>query len=179
MLEKIPATVLAKAAQIKLAIFDVDGVLTDGRLYLDDQGVGHKAFHVHDGQGMKMLMQTGVQIAVISSGYATAVNHRMANLGVTDVYQGQKDKRKAFEELLRKYQLRDDQIAYVGDDLPDIPLIRRAGLGVTVPNAVPMMREYAVWVTQIGGGLGAVREVCELIMQSQQTYNQALQAYLE
>lgn len=178
MLVKFPEQVLEKAARVKLAIFDVDGVLADGHIYLDDHGVGFKAFHVHDGVGIKMLQKSGVPIAIISSGDAPNVTRRMANLGVTEVYQGQENKQEAFDKLLQKYQLEAVQVAYMGDDLPDISLIRRAGFGISVPNAASIVREYADWVTQFSGGHGAVREVCELIMHAQNTYQAVLQSYL-
>lgn len=178
MLVKFPAPILEKAARVKLAIFDVDGVLADGHIYLDDHGVGLKAFHVHDGIGIKMLQKSGVQIAIISSGDAPNVAKRMSNLGVADVFQGQENKQQAYNELLNKYHLSNDQVSYMGDDLPDIALIQRAGFGISVPNAVPIVREYADWVTQFAGGHGAVREVCELIMHAQNTFETVLQSYL-
>lgn len=175
----VPIEVIKKASIIKMAIFDVDGVLTDGHIYLDDQSVGHRAFHVHDGLGLKLLMKSGVQVAIISSGDAPSVTRRMEILGIKTVYQGQEDKRIAFQELLLKFQLMAEQICFVGDDLVDLPLIRAAGLGIAVASAVPTVKQYADWITNAAGGFGAVREISELIMRSQDTLNTVLQDYLK
>lgn len=179
MPSEIPVNILQKAANIKLAIFDVDGVLTDGHIYLDDQSIGHKAFHVHDGLGLKLLMKTGVHVAIISSGDAPSVARRMEMLGITAVYQRQDDKRKAFQELLNKENLNAEQVCFVGDDLIDIPLIRSAGLGIAVASAVPIVKQYADWVTNTPGGFGAAREICELIMCAQNTFENILQEYIK
>lgn len=170
--------VLIKAAKIKLAIFDVDGVLTDGRLYFDPHGNEYKVFYVHDGLGFKLLKQSGVEVAIISSRNSSIVNLRMQNLGINHVYQGQEDKTKAFADLLVKLKLLPEQIAYVGDDLPDLPLIIRAGLGICVANAHALLKQHATWQTQAKGGKGAAREVCELIMEAQGTLQVAYEKYL-
>ena len=158
---------LKKAARIKLIIFDVDGVLTDGKLYFDSKGREQKVFHVHDGLGIKLLQQSGVKVAIISSRNSTAVKKRMKNLGIEHIYQGQENKSIAFANLTKKLQVSPEQIAYVGDDLPDLPLICKVGLGIAVANAVPLVKQYAYWQTHAKGGEGAVREVCEIIMQAQ------------
>ncbi len=169
--------ILKKAAKVKLAIFDVDGVLTDGRLYFDASGVEFKVFYVHDGLGFKLLKQSGVEVAIISSRTSSIVTSRMKNLGVDQVYQGQEDKTKAFAELLTKFNLVPEQIAYVGDDLPDLPLILQAGLGICVANAHSLLKQHAHWQTLAKGGDGAAREVCELIMEAQGTLQAAYEQY--
>lgn len=178
-LSEIPAEIRQKASLIKMAIFDVDGVLTDGHIYLDDQSVGHKAFHVHDGMGLKLLMKSGVHVAIISSGDAPSVARRMEMLGITAVYQHQEDKRIVFQELLEKNRLTSEQVCFVGDDLVDLPLIRTAGLGIAVSSAVAIVKQHADWITHAAGGFGAVREISELIMHSQNTLNTVLQDYLK
>jgi len=174
----ISPEITEKAEHIKLVIFDVDGVLTDGRLHLGPQGEEHKIFHIHDGLGIKLLQQTGVKVAIITSRQSTAVQQRMLHLGVQYVYQGMTDKRPAFKELTTKLQLADEEVAYVGDDLPDLPLVRCAGLGIAVANAHPLVKQHANWVTQTAGGAGAVREICEFIMQAQGNLETIYQHYL-
>ncbi|HKK06519.1 MAG TPA: 3-deoxy-manno-octulosonate-8-phosphatase KdsC [Gammaproteobacteria bacterium] len=170
--------ILARAAQIKLVVFDVDGVLTDGSLFLGDDGQEYKAFHSRDGHGMKMLQQSGVEIAVITGRSSQVVNHRMHNLGVRHVYQGRLEKRPAFEDLLAKLSMDPAQTAYVGDDVVDLPVMRLAGLAVAVQDAHPLVKQHAHWQTPSGGGRGAAREVCELIMEAQGTLQGQLQHYL-
>jgi len=168
-----------RAARIRLAIFDVDGVLTDGSLYIDADGRELKAFHSRDGHGMKMLMDSGVEIGIITGRTAAVVDHRMASLGVRHVYQGQKEKLPAFNELLDKLGLSVNEVAYVGDDVVDLPVLRRVGLAVTVPEAHALVHEHVHYVTSLAGGRGAVREVCELIMAAQGTLTDRLQRYLD
>jgi 3-deoxy-D-manno-octulosonate 8-phosphate phosphatase (KDO 8-P phosphatase) len=168
-----------RAAGIRLVIFDVDGVLTDGSLYIDADGRELKAFHSRDGHGMKMLMDSGVEIGIITGRTAAVVDHRMASLGIRHVYQGQKEKLPAFNELIGKLGLAVDQVAYVGDDVVDVPILRRVGLAVTVPEAHDLVHEHVHYVTSLGGGRGAAREVCELIMAAQGTLADRLQRYLD
>lgn len=170
--------IVAKAKKIRLLILDVDGVLTNGILYYSPQGADLKTFHVHDGQGMKLLQQAGIPIAIITSRHSPMVTKRMQELGVEFVYQNQHDKSRAYEELKQTLQVSDAEIAYVGDDLPDLALIRRVGLGITVADAPTIMHEFAHWVTQKNGGHGAVREVCDLIIRAQNNYQHVIQAYL-
>jgi 3-deoxy-D-manno-octulosonate 8-phosphate phosphatase (KDO 8-P phosphatase) len=153
-----------RAAEIRLVVFDVDGVFTDGRLYYGADGENLKVFHVHDGQGIKRLLRQGVEIAVISGRDSAAVTRRMQDLGIRHVFQGDEDKLPLFEKLLAKLALDAQQTACVGDDLPDVPLLERAGLAVAVANALPAVRERAHYVTRAEGGRGAVREVCDLIL---------------
>jgi len=170
--------ILARAAQIKLVVFDVDGVLTDGSLFLGDDGQEYKAFHSRDGHGMKMLQRTGVEIAIITGRSSQVVNHRMHNLGVRHVFQGRLEKLPAFEELLATVSIEPVQAAYVGDDVVDLPVMRAAGLAVAVQDAHPLVKQHAHWQSPSGGGRGAAREVCELIMEAQGTLQGQLQHYL-
>lgn len=153
-----------RAARVRLVVFDVDGVFTDGRLYYGAEGEQLKVFHVHDGQGIKRLLAAGVSVAVISGRDSAAVDRRMRDLGIQLVFQGHEDKLPVFERLLRQLGLSADQTACVGDDLPDLPLLERVGLAVAVPNAVPAVLAKAHVLTRAAGGLGAVREVCDLIL---------------
>ncbi|WP_049621655.1 KdsC family phosphatase [Frateuria defendens] len=166
-LSDLPADVLARAARIRLAVFDVDGTLTDGRLWYGEDGHEAKIFHVHDGLGLKRLQANGVQVAICSARISHPVTLRMEELGIAHVYQGQGDKRATLEELLDALGLAPEQAAFVGDDLPDLPPMRLAGLAVAVANAHPWVSEAAHWQTRLPGGHGAVREVCDLIIQAQ------------
>lgn len=160
------STVRKKAALVRLAVFDVDGVLTNGRIIYDDSGQELKAFHVQDGLGLKMLMQNGCEVAVITSRISTIVAARMAELGVRHVYQGQADKRACLLSLAKELDLDRDAIAYTGDDLIDLPAMRQCGLAVAVANAHPFVKANADWTTMLAGGSGAVREICDLILQA-------------
>lgn len=170
--------VLVRAAAIRLAIFDVDGVLTDGTLFFDLQRVEYKAFHTRDGLGIKLLRESGVEVAVISGRESEIVRRRMESLGVRHCFQGFEDKLEAFGRLQADLGLADAQIAHVGDDLPDVPLFRRAGLAVAVADAHPMAAEQAHWLTARTGGNGAAREVCDLIMHAQGTLDLAMARFL-
>lgn len=161
--------ILEKARQIKLVIFDVDGVLTDGSLFLGDDGQEYKAFHAKDGLGMKLLQASGVEIGIITARTSKLVEHRMHSLDIKHVYQGQLDKRKAFDTLLAKLELKHEQVAYVGDDVIDLPVMRQAGLAIAVQDAHPLAKQHAHWQTPHDGGKGAARDVCELIMEAQGT----------
>lgn len=156
--------VLARAAKIKLLISDVDGVLTDGHIYMGAQGEAFKAFNILDGFGIKALQDAGISFAVITGRQSEIVAVRMRELSVRYVFQGQGDKVAAFDTLRTQLRLAEDQIAHIGDDLPDLPLIRRVGLGVAVANAYPTLKEAAHYVTRAEGGRGAVREICDLIL---------------
>jgi 3-deoxy-D-manno-octulosonate 8-phosphate phosphatase (KDO 8-P phosphatase) len=170
--------VIEKAKQIKLVIFDVDGVLTDGGLILGESGNEYKIFHVRDGQGLVMLKDTGIKIAVITARSSGIVAERMATLGIEYVFQGQHDKGKAVSELMAKLEVSKEQTVYVGDDFIDLPAMQRVGLSIAVADAHPLVKEKAHWSTANRGGRGAVREVCELIMQAQGTLQTAIEHYL-
>ncbi len=156
-----------RAAQIRLLVLDVDGVLTDGRLYFSAEGEALKVFHVRDGAGIVQLRKAGIQVAIISGRNAAAVSTRMAELGVLHVQQGIHDKQAALQQLLASLRLSPQNLACVGDDTPDVPMLQMAQLAVAVADAHPAVRAAAHYVTQAPGGLGAVREVCDLILQAQ------------
>lgn len=151
-------------AGVRLVAFDVDGVFTDGRFYLSDDGVESKAFHTQDGYGVRRLLEAGIHVAVISGRRSGAVEKRMAELGVEHVVQGCKDKVKALSELCDKLGIELSDCAYAGDDEPDLPLLAAVGHAIAVANAVPAVREHCDFTTRASGGAGAVREICELVL---------------
>ena len=156
--------ILEKAARVRLVIFDVDGVLTDGGLHFDAQGGEGKIFHSRDGHGMKMLQESGVEIAVISGRSSESVQRRMMGLGIRHVYQGQQEKLPAYRAVLKELNLTSDQVCFVGDDVVDLPVMLQVGLAVAVQDAHPLVKKHAHWQTSATGGRGAARDVCELIM---------------
>ena len=174
----LPTDIRERAARVRLAIFDVDGVLTDGRLIYAADGHELKAFHVHDGLGLKRLLANHVEVAVITSRMSMLVTERMAELGVAHVYQGQDDKLACFEQLLHALKLAPDEVAYTGDDLPDLAVMQRVGLAIAVANAHPWVRERSHWRTRLSGGAGAVREVADLIPGAQGKAEAELAAFL-
>ena len=174
----IDKELMQRAAAIKLVLFDVDGVLTDSSLFIGDDGQEYKAFNSKDGLGIRMLQDSGVEVGIITGRTSDVVRHRMKNLGVTHLYQGQTHKLPAYEKILAELGLGPEQTAYVGDDVVDLPILRRAGLSVVVADAHPLAKRHAHWETQFGGGRGAAREVCELIMEAQGTLDQQTEAYL-
>ncbi len=171
--------IIEKARKLKLLILDVDGVLTDGRLFFDDQGKEYKCFHARDGHGIKLLRQSGVEVAAISGRRSNSVAIRMKNLGVEHLYQGHEDKVAAFNKIIQALSIKPEQAAHVGDDLIDLPIMTRVGLSIAVSDANFAVKEYADWCTETPGGLGAVREICDFIMQSQGTFDAVLQSYLQ
>ena len=170
---------LARAARIELAAFDVDGVMTDGSLFIGDNGVEYKAFHSRDGHGLRMLQHAGVKVAIITGRQSQLVSARMESLGVEHVRQGSTDKVRVLNELLGELGIAHQQVAFIGDDLPDLGVMLRVGFAVAVGDAHPLVRKHAHWVTSSGGGRGAVREVCEFIMQAQGTLEAAYDRYLQ
>jgi len=170
--------VLARAANVKLAVFDVDGVLTDGRLLLGDNGIEYKAFHSRDGHGMKMLSRTGVELAIITGRRSQLVAERMASLGIAHVHQGHASKLPVFEKLIADLNLAASEAAYVGDDVVDLGIMAQVGLAVAVADAHPLVLEQAHWHTMNAGGCGAAREVCDLIMHAQGTLDAMYREYL-
>lgn len=160
-----PAEVLQKAAQIRLLVLDVDGVLTDGRILLGkDSGISYQAFHVQDGVGLKQLKQNGIEVAIISSRQSESVALRAKELGISHIYQGVPDKLAAYVQLLQKINLTDPFVAYCGDDIPDLPVMERVGLSIVPANAHWQVKQGAGWQTAKEGGEGAVREVCDLLL---------------
>lgn len=168
-----------KAKAIRLLILDVDGVLTSGNLVYTKEAIHYKAFCVHDGLGIKLLQKTGVQIGIITTCKSDIIKRRAQDLGVHHIYQGYEDKLVPYQELKQKLELTDPEIAYVGDDLPDLPVIRRVGLGMTVANAPLILQQQADYISKAPGGMGAVREICEFIMQAQGTYSDIIEPYLQ
>ncbi|MDA8561957.1 HAD-IIIA family hydrolase [Gammaproteobacteria bacterium] len=166
-----------KAKKIKLIIFDVDGVLTAGILNYNFEGIITKNFHVHDGQGIKLLKQSGVEVGIITSCESNIINKRMQDLNINYVYQGQFKKTPAYEDLKLKLKLQDHEIAYMGDDIPDLPILKKVGLSITVANAPELIKNNVNMITLKKGGKGAVREVCDLIMQAQNTYDSIIESY--
>lgn len=166
-----------RARRIRLLTLDVDGVLTDGRIYVDDHGREAKAFSALDGVGMKMAMHAGITIAWITGSNAPVVTHRARQLGVHHLLPGAEHKLPVWERLRSELGLAAEACAHVGDDLPDVPLFLRCGLGIAVPNATATVAERAHHVTRAAGGEGAVREVCELILAAQGALDAQLAAY--
>lgn len=156
-----------KAAQIRLLLLDVDGVLTDGRIIVDDRGVETKHFHVRDGQGMTLLRRGGIEVGWITGRSSGAVRHRAKELRVNLLFQGVQDKLRVYERVKKRLRLSDAQIAYVGDDIIDLPVLRQVGLAVMVADGAPELQAAADYVTVAPGGKAAVREVAELILKAQ------------
>jgi len=180
-----------KAARIRLLIFDVDGVLTDGSLFVGDDGQEYKAFNSRDGHGIKMLLKYGVEVAIITGRSSQVVEHRMANLGITHIYQGKLDKLPAYEELRGKLEklpayeelrtklgVSPEETAYVGDDVVDLPVMRRVGLAIAVQDAHPLVCQHSHWQTPSAGGRGAARDVCEMLMEAKGVLQGELGRYL-
>lgn len=167
-----------KAKPIKLLIVDVDGTLTNGILYYGVDGAEMRGFHVHDGLGLKLLELSGVTVAVISAKESSVVAKRLSDLKIKHIYLGYEKKLPAYETLRNQLGLRDDEIAYMGDDLPDLPLLKKAGFAVSVPNAPEIIHQSVDYITLKKAGRGAVREACELIMKEQATYESVLKSYL-
>ncbi len=175
----LDANLKQKIQALKLIILDVDGVLTDGRLFFDNDGREYKCFHARDGHGVKLLQRTGVNVAVISGRKSAAVTVRMKNLGIEHVYQGHENKIAAFQEVLEKTGVKAEQAAHMGDDLLDLPLMKRVGCAFAVQDANFVVKQHADYCTTVPGGLGAVREVCDLIMQVQGTFDEIVNSYLQ
>ena len=173
-----PDTV-ARARKIKLIAFDVDGVMTDGTLYLADDGQEYKGFNSLDGHGLKMLKGTGVELAIITGRSSRVVENRAKNLGITLIHQGAHDKLAVYESLCRELHLQYEDTAFMGDDVVDLPVMRRAGLAIAVPAAPDLVKAHSHYITTRAAGHGAVREVCELLMQAQGTLDAALAPYLK
>ncbi|MDQ8036898.1 MAG: 3-deoxy-manno-octulosonate-8-phosphatase KdsC [Pedobacter sp.] len=170
---------MKKAARVRLLALDVDGVLTDGRLYFAEDGQELKTFDTQDGHGIKMLQQAGITCAIITGRSTKLVERRAKNLGIAHLLQGREDKLVALRELTAELGIALEEVAYVGDDWPDLPAILAAGLGVAVANAHSELRKRADHVTKLEGGRAAVREVCDLLLRAQDRYDAALAPYLE
>lgn len=169
---------LARAQSVRLVAFDIDGVMTDGGLYLSDSGEEFKRFNSLDGHGLKMLRLSGVELAIITGRTSQCVAARAKNLGIAHVHQGVENKLATLQTLLAELHLAPEQAAFMGDDVVDLPAMRRVGLSISVPDAPQVVREHAHYVTQRRGGQGAVREACEFIMAAQNTLAAQLAPYL-
>ena len=169
---------LLRAKPIRLIAYDVDGIMTDGGLYLSDSGEEFKRFNSLDGHGLKMLKSSGVELAIITGRTSRCVEQRAHNLGITHLYQGVADKLGAMQALLAKLKLPADAAAFMGDDVVDLPVMLRVGLAISVPDAPQIVRDHAHYVTRRDGGQGAVREACELLMSAQGTLDAQLSPYL-
>lgn len=167
----------SRARRIKLLIFDVDGVLTDGSLFYGDDGQEYKAFNSRDGHGIKMLRASGVDSAIITGRTSNVVQHRARNLGIGKIYQGAEDKLSVYERLLVETGLSPEETGYMGDDVVDLPVLRRCGFAVSVPGAPELVASQVHYVTRTPAGHGAAREVCELIMQAQGTWEAQMALY--
>jgi 3-deoxy-D-manno-octulosonate 8-phosphate phosphatase (KDO 8-P phosphatase) len=169
---------VSRAKAIRLLLLDVDGVLTDGRLYYGNNGEELKAFNIQDGLGIKLLQRNGVKVGIITGRSSELLTRRAAELGIDLVVQGREDKLAALQEVLETHDYRMEEIAFLGDDLPDVAVIRQVGLGVAVANARRFVVENAVWQTNTSGGHGAVRELVEMILQAQNKLNSTQADYL-
>jgi 3-deoxy-D-manno-octulosonate 8-phosphate phosphatase (KDO 8-P phosphatase) len=170
-------TLVARIRAVRLLVLDVDGVLTDGKIIMNDQGDESKHFDVRDGHGLKMLMRYGIGVALVTGRRSSVVEHRAKDLGILEVYQGIWDKAGILDQLLQKMNLHPEQVAYVGDDLVDIPIMRRVGFAVAVRDAAEDIKKIARYVTKKKGGRGAVREVCEIILKAQDHWQDVVGKY--
>jgi 3-deoxy-D-manno-octulosonate 8-phosphate phosphatase (KDO 8-P phosphatase) len=169
---------VARAAQVRLMIFDVDGILTDGSLHYGPQGEVIKTFNVLDGHGIKLLQQSGVATAIISARQSEIVAKRAGDLGIQHVFQGVHDKRTAFQQLLAHTGSAPQACGFVGDDVIDLPILLQCGFAASVPNGHPEVRSRVHYVTTASGGRGAARELCDFILRAQGNYEAALAPYL-
>jgi 3-deoxy-D-manno-octulosonate 8-phosphate phosphatase (KDO 8-P phosphatase) len=160
------ARLLLRARKIRFLLLDVDGILTDGTIWIDDQGREMKGFSIYDGHGIRLLQEAGLEVGLLSGRASNVVTIRAKELGIREVHQGVRDKIKVYEELIGRLGLSDNEVAYMGDDLIDLPILKRVGLSVSVPNAVPSAIKSAEWVTRRKGGEGAVREVTDLLLEA-------------
>lgn len=167
-----------KAKAIRLLILDVDGILTTGAIYYGNDNFEMRGFHIHDGLGMKLLQKSGVKIAIISGKNSPAVAKRLQDLKIEHVYLGYEEKIPAYEDVKKKLNLTDNEIAYMGDDLPDLPLLVRVGLSISVKQAPTIIKQRVDLITQNKPGKGAVREICDWLMETQGTYESVIQSYL-
>ncbi|MBI5188292.1 MAG: 3-deoxy-manno-octulosonate-8-phosphatase KdsC [Nitrospirae bacterium] len=165
------------AKKIKLLILDVDGVLTDGSIILDNEGNELKSFHVRDGHGIKMLINAGIHVAIITGRHSKVVERRAQELGITEVFQKCHDKRDAYKQLVEKFSLSDSEIAYIGDDIVDISLLKRSGFSVAVADADDEVKADAMMITRNRGGRGAVREVCDFLLKAKGLWQEIIDEY--
>lgn len=169
---------MRQASKIRLVLFDVDGVLTDGRLFFSDSGDEGKSFHARDGLGINLLQQSGVAVGIITARQSRLVEHRARDLDIQHLYQGRKEKFPAYRELCNDLGLSAAEVAFVGDDVVDLPIMLDVGLAITVPEGHKLVKQHAHWTTPSQGGYGAARDACELIMYSQGTYSKMMEKFL-
>ena len=165
------------AKNIRLLILDVDGVLTDGSIILDNKDNEFKVFHVRDGHGIKMLIRAGIYVAIITGRYSKVVERRAHELGITEVYQKSHDKRIAYRQLVEKYSIDEKEVAYIGDDIVDIPLLKRSGFPVVVADADDEVKAVAAMITKNRGGKGAVREICDFLLKAKGLWENIIDEY--
>lgn len=177
-LPNLSEKLLEKARNIECLIMDVDGVLSDGKVYYSNEGDEVKTFNIKDGLGIKLLHEAGIKTAIITGRQSAIVERRAKELGISHLFQGKKDKRAAFNDILQAENLEPSQVAHVGDDLPDLPLMKSAGLGIAVNDANWFVRQEADWVTPSNGGEGAVRHIAELLLTSRDLLNSTYQSFL-
>jgi len=168
-----------KLVRIKMLLLDVDGVLTDGRVIISDSGEETKAFDVRDGHGLKLLQRAGLEVGIITGRSSRVVAHRMSELGIDLVCQGIKNKLEPFEEILDRFQLSPLQVAYVGDDVVDLPILRRVGFAATVADACPDLFNLVDFVSSRPGGRGAIREICEMLLKAQGRWDELTRRYFD
>jgi 3-deoxy-D-manno-octulosonate 8-phosphate phosphatase (KDO 8-P phosphatase) len=170
---------LKKAKNVKLLILDVDGVLTDGRIVIDDRGVETKCFDVRDGHGIKLLKRAHIEVAIITGRQSQVVSHRARELGIDSVYQNIHDKLEVYKAILKEKGLKDGDVGFVGDDIVDLPLLKRVGFSVVVADGIEELKPYADYVSRNKGGRGAVREISELILKAQGKWPELMERYLK
>lgn len=175
--QRISAKIRKKAQNIKLLLLDVDGVLTDGGIVMNDRGEEIKRFDVRDGHGIRLLLRGGIQVGLITGRSSKVVNHRAKDLGIRLVYQRAYDKLEVYEKIKRKLRLTDEEIAYVGDDIVDLPILKRVGLAMAVKDGWPDLKRYVDYVTSNEGGRGAVREIAELLLKAQGKWRDLTRRY--
>jgi 3-deoxy-D-manno-octulosonate 8-phosphate phosphatase (KDO 8-P phosphatase) len=170
--------ILEKAKEIELVIFDVDGVMTDGSLFFGDDGQEYKAFNSKDGHGLRMLLESNIKAAIITGRTSKVVEHRMKNVGIDLIFQGYRDKNPALEELKNQTGILSEHMAFVGDDVVDLPVMTQVGLAIAVQDAHPYVKQHAHWISPSEGGRGAVRDVCEFLLDARGTLDAKLESYL-
>ena len=178
MNDTISPSVIEKAKLIKLLICDVDGVLSDGKVYYSNQGDEIKTFNIKDGLGIKQLINNGIEVAIITGRESKIVARRAQELGISFIYQGKSDKKLAYQQIISQLKLQQNQVAHVGDDLPDLPLMKCSGLGICVADGHEYVRQNADWVTNTKGGEGVVREISDRLLHSQGKLDTILKGYL-
>jgi len=173
------AALVNKARKIKLLICDVDGVLSDGKVYFGNQDEEYKSFNIKDGLGITQLLDNGIQVAIITGRKSNIVERRAKELGISFVYQGKMDKQAAYLAIMEQLKIEKHQVAHIGDDLPDLPIMKQSGIGISVSDGHPFVRQHADWITSNIGGNGAVREVCDLLLSAQEKLSQIHAHYLK